>query len=147
MTGRHGRFLLFRFNLFLLVFLSRHTTHNSPKSKSDHIPATYPTEYLRHIRRMRTFEVTILCACMVGRQRCRVVAHIYYHGVGKKLRSSKTRKKLTFYANKISRQAVARRIPGRLWKMGYHIDPHVIPDSNAVLLFLGGSFFRPFRVL
>jgi hypothetical protein len=31
--------------------------------------------------------------------------------------------------------------------MGYHIDPHVIPDSNAVLLFLGGSFFRPFRVL
>jgi hypothetical protein len=31
--------------------------------------------------------------------------------------------------------------------MGYHIDPHVFPDSNAVLLFLGGSFFRPFRVL
>ena len=32
--------------------------------------------------------------------------------------------------------------------MGYHIDPHVIPDPNAVLLFLGGViFFRPFRVL
>ena len=31
--------------------------------------------------------------------------------------------------------------------MGYHIDPHVISDSNTVLLFLGGSFFRPFRVL
>ena len=31
--------------------------------------------------------------------------------------------------------------------MGYHIDPHVIPDSNAVLLFLGGSFFGLFRVL
>ena len=80
---------------------------------------------------MRTFEVTILCACMVGRQRCRVVAHIYYHGVGEKLRSSKTRKKLTFYANKISRQAVARRIPGRLWKTGYHIDPRIIPDTKG----------------
>ena len=31
--------------------------------------------------------------------------------------------------------------------MGYHFDPNVIPDSNAVLLFLEGSFFRPFRVL
>ena len=31
--------------------------------------------------------------------------------------------------------------------MGYHIDPHIISDSNTVLLFLGGSFFRPFRVL
>jgi hypothetical protein len=27
------------------------------------------------------------------------------------------------------------------------LEAHVIPDSNAVLLFLGGSFFRPFRVL
>ena len=32
----------------------------------------------------------------------------------------------------ISGRAVARRLPGRFWKMGYHIiDPHVIPDSNA----------------
>ncbi len=27
------------------------------------------------------------------------------------------------------------------------LEAHVIPDSNAVLLFLGGSFYRPFRVL
>ncbi len=27
------------------------------------------------------------------------------------------------------------------------LEAHVIPDSNAVLLFLGGSFFRPCRVL
>ncbi len=27
------------------------------------------------------------------------------------------------------------------------LEAHVIPDSNAVLLSLGGSFFRPFRVL
>ncbi len=39
---------------------------------------------------MRTFEFTILCACMVGRWRCRVVTHIYCHGVGGSWRSSKT---------------------------------------------------------
>ncbi len=27
------------------------------------------------------------------------------------------------------------------------LEAHIIPDSNAVLLFLGRSFFRPFRVL
>ncbi len=27
------------------------------------------------------------------------------------------------------------------------LEAHVIPDSNSVLLFLGGSFCRPFRVL
>ena len=62
-------------------------------------------------------------------------------------KAAKHEKKLTFYPNKSIDGAVAQRIPGQFWKMGYHIDPHVIPDSNAVLLFLGRSFFRPFRVL
>jgi hypothetical protein len=53
-----------------------------------------------NIRPMRTFQVTILCACMVGRRLCRMVAHIYCHGVGGSWWSSKTRKKITFYANK-----------------------------------------------
>jgi hypothetical protein len=42
-------------------------------------------------------------------------------------------------------------VPHSIWYLivldWYHIDPHVIPDSSAVLLFFGGSFFRPVRVL
>ncbi len=49
---------------------------------------------------MRTFEVTILCACIVGSRLCRMVAHTYWCGVGGSWWSSKTQKKLTFYANK-----------------------------------------------
>ncbi len=49
---------------------------------------------------MRTFEVTILCACIVGSRLCRMVAHTYCCGVGGSWWSSKTQKKLIFYANK-----------------------------------------------
>ena len=42
--GRHGRS---HFAIFLLVKLARHTRHNSTKHKSDHMPTTHPTKYLR----------------------------------------------------------------------------------------------------
>jgi hypothetical protein len=93
---------------------------------------------------MRTFEVTILCACMVGSHLCRMVAHIYCRGVGGSRWMGKTWKKLAFYANKICRWAVAQQIPGRLGSPGYQIDPHGIPDSKHSLLFLIGSILGPF---
>jgi hypothetical protein len=44
---------------------------------------------------------------------------------------------------KISRIDVARPIPGQWWKMGYHFEAHVNPDSKHVLLFLIGTFYGP----
>ena len=43
----HGQFHRSHLTPFLLVILSRHTTHNSAKPKSNDMPTTYPTEYLR----------------------------------------------------------------------------------------------------
>jgi len=39
--------LLITFDPIFTSFLSRHTHHKSAKPKSDHTPATDPTEYLR----------------------------------------------------------------------------------------------------
>ena len=46
-AGRHGQFVGSRFTPFLLAIISRHTHHKSAKPKSDHMPTTDSTEYLR----------------------------------------------------------------------------------------------------
>ncbi len=59
---------------------------------------------------MRTFQVTILCTCVWWADACVVWLHIFtvmrlaVHG-----EAAKHEKKLTFYANKISRWAVAQQ--------------------------------------
>jgi hypothetical protein len=57
---------------------------NSAKPISNHMPRQppIPPNISTNIWWMRTFEVALHCACIVSRQRCHMVAHIYCHGVG-----------------------------------------------------------------
>jgi hypothetical protein len=48
--------------------------------------------------------------------------------------AAKHTKKLTFYADKISRWDVAQQIPGWLGSPGYQLNPHDIPDTKHCLL-------------
>ncbi len=137
------KFFWSHFTPFYLAFLSRHTWHNSAKPKSNHKPTTYPTKYLRqyladedflshHPLRMYSGQVPVLYGC----------AYLLSWGwrfMVKQLNA----KKLTFYANKISRWAVAQQIPGQLGSPGYQIDPHDIPDTKHCLLLLIWLIWRP----
>ena len=46
------------------------------------------------------FQVTIICACMVGRRLCHMVAHITAMGLLVHGEAAKNENTLTFYANK-----------------------------------------------
>ncbi len=138
---------LIAFYPILPSFLSRHTRHNSAKPKSNHKPTTYPTKYLRqylvdegisspqplHIYDGQT---PVLYGC----------SYLLSWGWRFMVKQLNT-KKLTFYANKISRWAVAQQIPWRLGSPGYRIDPHDIPDTKHCLFLLIWSVWGPFSYL
>jgi hypothetical protein len=125
-----------KFDRILPSFLSTtHVTSPPIPSPTTNQPPIRPN-ISTNIWQMRTFQVTILCACMVGRRLCCMVAHIYCCGVSGSWWSSKTQKKTDILRLHISRWSVARQIPGWLGSPGYQIDPHNIPDTMHCLLLL-----------
>ena len=98
------------------------------------MPTTDPTEYLcqysadediwsHHPLQMYGGQKAVPCGCT------------YLLPWGRRLMvSSKTCKKTKFLCEQISRCTVARRIPGRFWKMGYHIYWPSHHEANTVCL-------------
>ncbi len=128
-------------------FFTRHTGHNSAKPKSNHKPATYSTKYLcqyladgdissHHPLRMYGGQMPVSYDC----------TYLLLCGWRFMVKQLNT-KKPNIFANKISRWAVAQRIPGQLGSPGYQIDPHDIPDTKHCLLLLIWLIWGPFSYL
>jgi len=61
---------------FTAFYLGTHAT-SPPNPCPTTCQPPIPPNISANIQRMRTFEVTILCACIVGSRLCRMVAHTY----------------------------------------------------------------------
>ncbi len=87
-------------------------------------------------RWMRTFYVTILCAWIIGRYLCSMVAQLHYLGVGGARWSSRNDGKTCY---QICRSTITQQILGQFWQTGHQIEAHIKTDTKQFLLFLIGS--------